>query len=323
MSTPRSPEELLQKGKECFADGNYNQAKKYANQLEHLVQNQIVRQVDLLEAQLLLGCIAIKQQEYEFAMQQLVQVKHQSNNIQQDQLYARSLLYIGILYNQVTSYNNAIVNFDSIQKKYSFLLKEPIYRHLCYSAWGKALFYTNKLSAAAALFTKLLTSAKSNQDKKTLIISLAYLSNIQTSQKNFKKALLFAKRTNNLIEQFDTDVEGLQVNLINLGNIHYQLGKYSEAVKLTSRGITAAKRLKDEFSEIKGYQVMSNIFQKQKDYKNALLYQLIYAKFFEDFFLRNERQKLREIEQAALIQELRERHSEGLAIQNREVRLEK
>ena len=118
---------------------------------------------------------------------------------------------------------------------------------------------------------------------------------------------MLAKRTNNLIEQIGTDVEGLQVNLINLGNIHYQLGKYSEAVKLTSRGITASKRLKDELSEIKGYQVMSNIFQKQKDYKNALLYQTIYSKFFEDFFARNDRQKIREIEQAAIIQELKDK----------------
>ena len=244
---------------------------------------------------------------YELAMLNLVEAKNLSKKIQHDTLQACAILYIGIVYTKVISYNNALDNFAYIEKNYNFLLQNPVYKHSYYKALGKALYYTNELTNAEIHFTILATSAKKNRDDTALVISLAYLSNIQATQKKFKKALMLAKRTNNLIEQIGTDVEGLQVNLINLGNIHYHLGKYSEAVKLTSRGITASKRLKDELSEIKGYQVMSNIFQKQKDYKNALLYQTIYSKFFEDFFARNDRQKIREIEQAAIIQELKDK----------------
>jgi len=307
MLTPDSSEELLQKGRKCFAQEDYVQAKNYAEKLDLSEPIKDALQEFSLEGKLLLGCIAIKEQEYELAMTKLVQAKYLSKKTQQETLYALSVLHIGILYTQVTSYSNALVNFEYIDKNYNFLLQKPIYQYLCYTAWGRALYYTNQLTAAADYFNTLLASANKNQDKKALIISMAYLGNIQTSQKNFKKALLYAKKTNNLIEQIGTDVDGLQVNLINLGNIHYQLGKYSEAVKLTSRGITAAKRLKDELSEIKGYQVMSYIFQKQKDYKNALLYQTIYSKFFEDFFVRNNHQKLREIEHQAIIQKLEDK----------------
>jgi len=283
----------------------YTEANTYAEKLELLGQTHTHLQEYLIKGKLQLARIALQQQQYELAMLKLVQAKALSKKIQHETLYALSVLYIGIVYTQVTSYHNAIANFDYINKEYNFLLKKPNYKHLCYTAWGKALYYNNQISEAEVCFNELASSAQVNEDKKALIISLAYLSNIQASRKNFKKALMLAKRTNNIIEQIDADVEGLQVNLINLGNIHYQLGKYSEAVKLTSRGITASKRLKDDLSEIKGYQVMSNIFQKQKDYKNALLYQTIYSKFFEDFFLRNDRQKLREIEQNAIIQELK------------------
>jgi len=286
---------------------DYTQANVYANQLEELGQENTHLQEPLIIGKLQLAQIAIAQQQYESAMLKLVQAKSLSKKIRQENLYARSILYIGNVYTQVTSYQNAIDNFIAIQEGYDFLLQTPSYKHLYNSALGKSCYYTNQLATAETHFAELVASAEKNQDKNALILGLAYLSNIQTAQKKFKKALMLAKRTNNLIEQIGTDVAGLQLNLINLGNIHYQLGKYSEAVKLTSRGITASKRLKDELSEIKGYQVMSSIFQKQKDYKNALLYQTIYSKFFEDFFLRNDRQKIREIEQDAIIQELKDK----------------
>jgi len=218
----------------------YTKAKEYAQKLESLGQETKLQE-ESIKGKLQLAQIAIEQQQYELAMLTLVQAKGLSKKIQHETLYAHIILHIGIVYTKVTSYNNALDNFASIQKEYSSLLQHPSYKHLYYTALGKALFYTNELANAETHFTLLVKSAE------------------------------------------------------------------NEAVKLTSRGITASKRLKDELSEIKGYQVMSNIFQKQKDYKNALLYQTIYSKFFEDFFARNDRQKIREIEQAALIQTLRDR----------------
>jgi len=82
---------------------------------------------------------------------------------------------------------------------------------------------------------------------------------------------------------------------------------------LTSRGIATAKRRKEEHNEIRGYQIMSLIFQKQKNYKNALLYQMIYAKFFEDFFQKNERQVLSNFEAAFKLRALK-RNKESIKI---------
>jgi len=103
------------------------------------------------------------------------------------------------------------------------------------------------------------------------------------------------------------DVDGIQVNLINLGSVHNKLEKYSESIKLTSRGIAAAKRMKDGLAEIRGYQIMAEIFRKQKDFKSAVMYQLIYTKFYEDFYQRNDRQQVCEIEHQFTIQQLEKR----------------
>ena len=62
--------------------------------------------------------------------------------------------------------------------------------------------------------------------------------------------------------------------------------------------------MKDEYYEIRGYQIMAEIFRKKKDYKNAVMYQMIYTKFYEDFYQRNDRQKISEIESQFTIQKL-------------------
>ena len=84
----------------------------------------------------------------------------------------------------------------------------------------------------------------------------------------------------------------------------------NEGIKLASRGIAAAKRMKDGLSEIRGYQIMAEIFRKKKDYKSAVMYQMIYTKFYEDFYQRNDRQQVAEIEHQFAIQKLERRIEE-------------
>ncbi len=54
-------------------------------------------------------------------------------------------------------------------------------------------------------------------------------------------------------------------------------------MKLISQGIVAAKRMGDIANEIRGYQLLSNIYRKKKDFEKALDYQLIYSNARENF----------------------------------------
>jgi light-regulated signal transduction histidine kinase (bacteriophytochrome) len=58
----------------------------------------------------------------------------------------------------------------------------------------------------------------------------------------------------------------------------------------TSKGIAAASRMQDETNEVQGYQLMSNIYQLQGDYKTALDYQLVYSKA-QDKFAKEQRNR--------------------------------
>ena len=288
-----------------LAKADYVQTENYAKKLLLISKGKATLQEVYSKAHLFLGQSAMQRKEYAVSMLHFVKARASSESIQQKYLQAQSGLQIGILYSEVSNYPKALTCFQHIQDQFSFILQTPIIQFLFFNAFGKAHFYARQYEEAQVLFNKVHQHANKPGEKRALVVALSYLSSIYTTQKNFKKALFLAKKANDIIEQIGEDMDGLQVNLINLGNIHYQLGKYSEAIKLTSRGITAAKRLKDELNEIGGYRVMSNIFQKQKDYKNALLYQMIYSKFFEDFFLRNDRQVIGDIEQNFIIENLR------------------
>ena len=288
-----------------LAKADYLQAENYAKKLLLLSKGNATLQEGYIKAHLFLGQSAMQLKEYAVSMQHLVEARASAESIRQKYLQAWSNFQIGVLYSEVSNYPKALTCFQNIQDQFSFILNTPTTQLLFFNAFGKAHFYAKQYEEAQTLFNKVQQHATTPSDKRALVVALSYLSSIYTTQKNFKKALLLAKKANDIIEQIGEDMDGLQVNLINLGNVHYQLGKYSEAIKLTSRGITAAKRLKDELNEIGGYRVMSNIFQKQKDYKNALLYQTIYSKFFEDFFLRNDRQVIGDIEQDFIIENLR------------------
>lgn len=247
---------------------------------------------------------SMQQKEYAQAMQLLLEGKRRSTNIQQLQLTKHLQLAIGVLYNKVSDYPRAISIFSTLHADSSFFFKDRQTNLMLHTEWGKAYYFSHQLEEAKNYFEKILDTAQGPKNQQSKAIALAYLSGIATQQKEIPKALKLAKKCNHALPKVGHDLDGSQVNLINLGNIHFQLGKYSEAIKLTSRGIATAKRLQDELSEIKGFQLMAKIFHQQKDFKNAFLYQSIYTKFYEDFFLKNDRQIIRDLEHAFEIENL-------------------
>ena len=283
----------------------YNQAAIYGRKLLQLIKENVFLKEVNIKAHITLGVCAISEDNHTIALSFLLKAKELAIAIDQKQLIASSLLQIAILYNKVRYSQGALNCLETIAATYEGILKDKATKLVFQNTWGQTLYDTHQLEEATTHFEIVRQIANPITDKQANIIALVHLSAIHTAKKEFKKALLLAKRANEYIEDIAEDVTGQALNLINLGNIHYQLGKFSEAIKLTSRGIATAKRQREEHNEIRGYQIMSLIFQKQKNYKNALLYQMIYTKFFEDFFQKNERQMLGNFEAAFTLQTLK------------------
>lgn len=280
------------------------QAKNYAERALKTCQGENLKEIEI-EAQLLLAKTYIKQRNYTDAIQYLLEGKKNSQNIKHEVLLSQIILYIGILYNEVFHYAKALENHNLLQEEYFEYLSVSD-RILLLNYLAKSYFLSFQNELATECFEKAIILAKKHNNKAALVFAYAYLGRIQARHKDTKKALLYAKRTNDILEQIG-DANGKQVNLLNLGDVHFQLGKLNEGIKLTSRGVAAAKRMKDGLSEIWGYQIMAEIFRKKKDYKSAVMYQMIYTKFYEDFYQRNDRQKVLEVEHQFMIRQLEEK----------------
>ena len=273
--------------------GDLSQAKNYAERALTICEerNFIVLSI---QSNMQLGKVAAELKENKLAITHLLQAKTQSESINYLVYVAESLLYIGIVYNQVFHYPKAQEKFQLVEEKYKDLLNDTE-AVLLLNYLGKSYFQSYDNEAAKKYFLAAEMKAKLVNNKAALVLCLAYLGKICRRNDQYDKALRYAKRVNKLTKEIG-DVDGVQVNLVNLGNIHNKLEKYNEGIKLTSRGIATAKRLKDDLFEIRGYQVMAEIFRKKKDYKSAVMYQMIYTKFYEDFYQRNERQEVADVE---------------------------
>jgi len=86
------------------------------------------------------------------------------------------------------------------------------------------------------------------------------------------------------------DLNGRQINLINQGSIAFEEGNNDQAIILTSQGIAASKRMRDDSSEIRGYKVLAKIYQQRGDFEQALQYQLVYSSA-QERYLRERRNR--------------------------------
>ena len=281
-----------------------SQAKNYVERARQTCEEQGYKEL-LIQTYLLSGQVALEQKDSTLAVTHLLAAKERSIAVQHQVYLAISTLYIGMVYNQVFHYPKALAYLTLVETAYQPLL-DTTQEALLLNYLGTAYFLSHQNEAAEAHFLAAEKLTKKHQNKPALAFCLAFLGVLYSRKDNYNKALRYAKRVNNIIQEIG-DINGVQVNLINLGNVHYKLEKYSESIKLTSRGIAAAKRMKDGLSEIRGYQIMAEIFRKKKEYKSAVMYQMIYTKFYEDFYQRNDRQKVCEIEHQFEIKQLERR----------------
>ncbi|MEM9820289.1 MAG: ATP-binding protein [Bacteroidota bacterium] len=221
------------------------------------------------------------QSNYKQAMQYFLEELDKSKLIRNHSNIAQCLFNIGTIYAQLYNHKDAIIRYEKVLSEYDHLVNDST-RVIVYNNLGNIYYNTERLEQAELYFGKALDLAERSNYREMVAQSLAQLSRTKAARKDFANALVDANKAQELLQNLG-EVNGKQINLINLGNIHYQNDELDMAMRLTSQGIVAAKRMGDAVNEIRGYQLLSNIYQKKKDFEKALNYQLIYSKTQENF----------------------------------------
>lgn len=239
--------------------------------------------------------------DYKRAMQFLLEALDKSKAIHYHNVTAQCLINIGTIYAHFYNYEEALIRYETVLDKYHDVIDANT-RVIVFNNVGNIYYSTHKYEEAKEPFQNALDLAREIQYKEMIALSLAQISRINTALRDIDTAQEIANQAQEIIDEIG-DVNGRQINLLNLGNINYQKGDMEKAIILTSQGIVAAKRMKDEANEIRGYQLLAKIYQEQKDFEKALQYQMIYSKSQENFAKEQLNRQVMDLEIKYAIQE--------------------
>ena len=219
--------------------------------------------------------------DYKTAMQYFLEALEKSKRINYRAYIAQSQINIATIYASLFNYREATKRYQSVLNDYSDVLDN--YRKvILYNNLGNNFYLIDEPEEAVKHFQRALDLAERINYREMIAHILAQQSRCVAALKMPDQALQLAQQAQKLIDELG-DINGKQINLINLGNIYYERKAYDQAIRLTSQGIVAAKRMNDEQHEIRGYQLLAKIYQDLGDFEQALSYQLIYSNNQEKF----------------------------------------
>ncbi len=219
--------------------------------------------------------------DYKVAMQYFLDALEKSQSIDYRYNTAQCLINIATIYAHFFNYRDALDRYETVLGEYDDVLGTYT-RIIVYNNVGQIHLKSDRPELAQAYFEKALKLSTDTKFEEITALLLAQRSKVKISLKLYDEALVDAEAAQALIKELG-DINGRQINLLNLGSIRYHQKEYPLAIRLTSKGIVAAKRFKDAYTEIMGYKLLAKVYQELKDFEKALQYQMIYAQAQEDF----------------------------------------
>lgn len=218
---------------------------------------------------------------YKIGMQYFLEALDKSEKIGYRKQIAQILVNIGTIYAHLYNYEEAIKRYEEVLEDYEDIL-DARNRVIIYNNLGNIHYTTEQPKEARNHFEKAFKLALDCNFREMLAHTLAQLSRTDLQSNDLDRAIRYAHKAQELIDELG-NINGQQINLLNLANIEAKNNNLLEAVALAEQGIKAAKMMKDDATEIRGYKMLAQFFKELGQFEEALSYQIIYSKIQEEF----------------------------------------
>lgn len=218
---------------------------------------------------------------YKIGMQYFLEALDKCEAIGYRELLTQIQINVGTLYAHLFNYEEAIKRYQSVLKEHAEVLDDRT-KAAVFNNLGNIYFTTDRLKEALENFEKAHAIAEECQFPEMIAYALAQLSRTKISLKMYKAAAEDAQWAAELFEKLG-EINGIQINLLNLGSLAFYEKKYAKAVEMTGRAIEAAFHLKDDAAEIRSLKLLSAIYKGMGEFEKALEYQERYAEIQEEF----------------------------------------
>ncbi len=258
----------------------YDQALKYSE----LARSLAVNTGNIEEELIALNNIAISnvtQSQYQAAMEIFFDVLDRSSSIDFRPMIARSLINIGSVYAQLFNFDEASKRYEEALDNYYDCLSSST-AVVLYNNIGNAAFSLLEYNKAIQSFQRCLNLAIETNYQEMIAHTYAQLSKTYIAKKQYGKASGFAIKAYHLMEDLP-DIAGIQINLLNLGQIAFFNQEFDKAIRYASKGIVMAKAKYDDFSKIRGYQLLADIHHAKGNFEDAYRFLLIHKAVQQEF----------------------------------------
>lgn len=218
---------------------------------------------------------------YKIGMQYFLDALDKSEEIGFRQNIVQILINIGTIYAHLFNYGEAIRRYQQVLENHDDILDSRS-KVIVYNNLGNIYYSLEDTEKAYEYFGKAHMLATQSGFYEMVAHCLAQLSRTDIKRGNYKRGNEYAQLAEGLIDELG-DINGRQINLLNLAKIAHKNNQLNRAVELTKKGIEVALKLKDDASEIRAYKLLAILYQARGDYQLAMHYQVIYSRIQEEF----------------------------------------
>jgi signal transduction histidine kinase len=228
-----------------------------------------------------LGIVRSIESDYEAAMIYFLESFQKSEKTSFRENAAFCLINIGNLYGSLFNYEDAFDRYQRALTDYADALNDTT-RIATFINIGNMCHAAEQFELALEYFEKSLRLA--TEKKQTHRVAHAHVLVSRT---------LLAQNELRIAEEHSREVgENVmavrQIHLMNLAEIAFLHHNTEGGIALATQGIAAARRIKDDASELRGFRLLANIFEQLNDYQKAFRAQKMYAEKQAEF-LRTQR----------------------------------
>ena len=259
---------------------DYSRALEISQELLPLSreQNDIEKELSALNTMAIVSGV---KSNYKIAMQYFLEALDKSEKIGYRQNIAHCLINMGTIYAHLYNYEDALARYNEVLMRYKDTLQDYT-KVVIFNNVGNIRYTTGHAEAAMEYFEKALELAAEKDFKEEVALAMAQLGRTHTALGHAEKALQIAGEAQTLLEETGT-ANGLQINLLNLGDIYFRKNELEKAENFIKKGIEAALKLSDDAGQIRGYHLLSSVLKAKGEFEAALEAHLIYSKMQEDF----------------------------------------
>ncbi|MBN2017318.1 MAG: tetratricopeptide repeat-containing sensor histidine kinase [Candidatus Cloacimonetes bacterium] len=240
-----------------------------------------------------IGGIYEKQGDFEKALRYYLKALKLWEQADEKHYTAATYNNIGIIYEKQGMYDEALHYHQK-----SLKIKEDIgdERNIAISLSNIGVVYErqNKSELALEYHQKALAIKEKLGDQRSIAISFHNIANILLSQEQYDTALEYCQKASKIFTDINESY-GQITSLTSLGIVLEKLGKFTEAEKQLKKSLDMAREIKAKELEMNSLNYLSDLFENQKDYEQALHYQREYSVLKEEIFSEKKSKQIAEM----------------------------